>query len=215
MMGTMSPLEMARRFADDQGLGSLDTVYDDVSEESSALLDQVRAYVDRLPPFEADVVNMYFFYRKSQQDIADFFSVSQPTVCYRLKRAIDRIHFLMQVPSGVRESALKRDLGRIIDNPMNLNILATLWTTTCQSEAAKRLGVTQGLVRYRFLRSVSRIEQWVATRQRTRVKSLYNSSSQLEERISSYLKVYKAIAASPTILWSARRAEDQRRLQVG
>jgi DNA-directed RNA polymerase specialized sigma24 family protein len=208
-MGTMSPVEMARRFADDQGLGSLDSVYDDVSEESSILLDQVRVHVDRLPPFEADVVDMYFFHRKSQQDIADFFSVSQPTVCYRLKRAIERIQFLLQVPSGVRESMLKRDLGRVIQDPVNLNILAMLWATTCQSEAAKRLGVTQGLVRYRFLRSVTRLEQWVAVQDRT------GKRGSLLDRIRSYLKVYKAIEAAPTILWSARRAEDQRRLQVG
>ena len=126
-MGTMSPAEMARRFSEDQGLGSLDSVYDDVSEDSTALLEQVRGYVDKLPPFEADVVNMYFFARKSQQDIADFFGVSQPTVCYRLRRAIDRIQFLLQIPSGIREATLKRDLGRIIQDQMNLSILAMLW----------------------------------------------------------------------------------------
>lgn len=199
---------MARRFSDDQGLASLDSIFDDVSEESSALLGQVRTYVDRLPPFEADVVDMYFFYRKSQQDIADFFSVSQPTVCYRLKRAISRIQFLLQVPS-VRESVLKKDLGKIIEDPMNLNILATLWVTTCQSEAAKRLGVTQGLVRYRFLRSVNRVEHWVDARKRAA-----KNTSHLQ-RVQAYLKVYKSIAECPTILWSARRAEDERRLRVG
>ena len=208
-MGTMAPAEMARRFSDEQGLGSLDSIYDDVSEDSAALLEQVRGYVDRLPPFEADVVNMYFFNRKSQQDIADFFSVSQPTVCYRLRRAVDRIQFLLQMPPGVRESTLKRDLGKIIQDPMNLNILATLWSTTCQSEAAKRLGVTQGLVRYRFLRSVSRIEQWVGSRTKRAAGDTH------VERVRTYLRVYKAIAASPNILWSSRNAEDVKRRQVG
>lgn len=208
-MGTMSPAEMARRFADDQGLGSLDSIFDDVSDDSSELLDQIRAYVDKLPPFEADVVHMYFFSRKSQQDIADFFSVSQPTVCYRLRRAIDRIQFLLQMPVGVREPALKKDLSRIVNDPMNLNILATLWTTTCQSEAAKRLGVTQGLVRYRFLRSVNRIEQWVG------VRTKQNAVDAHTDRVRSYLQVYKAIAAAPNILWSSRRVEDMKRRQVG
>jgi len=32
-----------------------------------------------------------------------------------------------------------------------------MWETTCQSEVAKRLGVTQGLVRHRFIRAVKRM----------------------------------------------------------
>lgn len=187
----------------------METIHEDVSEDSAALLEQVRGYLDRLPPFEADVVDLYFFNHKSQQDIADFFSVSQPTVCYRLRKAIERIQFLLQIPVGVREATLKRDLRKVIPEPVNLNILATLWSTTCQSEAAKRLGVTQGLVRYRFLRSIARIEKWVE------VKSKKDAADSSLERIRSYLKIYQTIAAEPTILWSHRRTEDLKRRQVG
>jgi hypothetical protein len=42
---------------------------------------------------------------------------------------------------------------------MDVKIMLGMVRTTCQSDVARELGVSQGFVRHRFLRTINRIEQ--------------------------------------------------------
>lgn len=155
----LDPTELESRFSIEDGLAFLDvTGTEEISEESQEQLERVRAVLDHLPPREADFVELYFFRHLKQTDIAVIFRVSQPTVCYRLQRAANRIRFLLSLPPlepGELENAVKDFLS----DPLDVQIMLLMYETTCQSEAAKRLGVSQGLVRHRFIRSIEKMRQ--------------------------------------------------------
>ena len=101
-------------------------------------------------------MELFFFKKLRQTDIAEIFGVSQPTVCYRLKRGASRIKFLLDLPK-IDLKKMSADLTTFLGDPLDVQILVLIWETTCQSEVAKRLGVSQGLVRHRFLRAVSKM----------------------------------------------------------
>lgn len=153
----MSPQDIENRFAVEDGLAYLDFSLDEhMNEESEERLARVRGILDRIPPREADFVDLYYFRQKRQTDIAGIFGVSQPTVCYRLQRAAERIRFLLQLPDFDVESA-RVTIAGILPDPTDVDIMIRMYETTCQSEVAKTLGVSQGFVRHRFIRSIARI----------------------------------------------------------
>ena len=135
---------------------SFGSIFTDPDEEDLRVIERVRKILDRLPVIEADFIDLYFFRHLRQTDIASIFGVSQPTVCYRLQRGIRRIKYLLDVPK-VDEGTLRSDLRRFFTDPMDIEILVLMYETTCQSETAKRLGVTQGFVRHRFVRSTKKL----------------------------------------------------------
>ena len=114
--------------------------------------------LEYLPPREADFLDLYFFRHMRQTDIADLFQVSQPTVCYRLQRAADRIKFLLSLPA-MDEDQLKKDIVVFLEDPIDAQIMLLMLKTTCQSEAAKVLGVSQGFVRHRFIRTLEKMRK--------------------------------------------------------
>lgn len=153
---TMDSSQFENRFSNEDSLAYLDSIVGDPqSEESTALLDRVRGVLDRLPPREADFVDLYYFKQINQTGIADIFRVSQPTVCYRLQRAASRILYLVNLPD-LDMDEFNQLLEKYLPDPTDQAIMRHMFETTCQSEAAKRLGVTQGFVRHRFLRSIER-----------------------------------------------------------
>lgn len=153
----IDPTELEGRFANEDGMAFLDTVVnEEVSEEGLMQLDRVRAVMNYLPPREADFIDLYFFKQIKQTDIAIIFGVSQPTVCYRLQRAASRIQFLLSLPDVVVDEAVLESSG-VLDDPIDMKILVLMHRTTCQSEVAKQLGVSQGFVRHRFIRSINKL----------------------------------------------------------
>jgi len=155
----LDPSELESRFSIEDGMAFLDcTGTEEISEESNALLEQVQGVLDHLPPREADFVELYFFRHLKQTDIALIFRVSQPTVCYRLQRAANRIKFLLSLPP-LDPGELERVVNNFLDDPLDIQIMLLMYETTCQSEAAKRLGVSQGLVRHRFIRSIDKMKE--------------------------------------------------------
>ena len=83
----LDPADIERRFSNEQHWSNLQVGEDQFdSEESSEMLQEIEMVLDDLPPREADFVELYFFHRIRQTAIADMFNVSQPTVCYRLRR---------------------------------------------------------------------------------------------------------------------------------
>lgn len=154
----IDPTELEARFSVEDGLGFLDSLgSEELTEEAELRLDRVHEILDLLPPREADFVELYYFRHMKQTDIAEIFQVSQPTVCYRLQRAVARIQFLLELPD-LEEGELEDALNGFLSDELDVQIMMHMYETTCQSEAAKRLGVSQGLVRHRFVRSIERME---------------------------------------------------------
>ena len=181
---TLDSVEIEGRFSEENGLSFMDSIFSEPGEDDVAQIDRVRNVVEQLPPREADFVDLYYFKKLRQTDIALIFGVSQPTVCYRLARAADRIRFLMSIPH-VDEATLTNDLTGFLADPLDVQIMILMWKTTCQSEVAKQLDVSQGLVRHRFLRSLSRM--------RTNV------------RLAKYVAIFDYISSNLNILREVQR----------
>ena len=186
----IDPHDIENRFSVEQSWAYMDSIFEESTPESIAKIERVKEIMEFLPPREADFVDLYFFKRLKQTDIACIFSVSQPTVCYRLRRATARIQFLLSLPEISREDIESVMRGFLAD-PMDAHIMVLMWETTCQSEVAKRLGVSQGLVRHRFIRSVKRMAE--------------------NENLTVYAEMFTAISANLNILREVRRpAWDER-----
>ena len=157
---TVDPSEMDGMFCEEDGMAYLDSIFTEPTEDDIERIDKVRKVIDLLPPREADFIELYYFKHLRQTDISIIFSVSQPTVCYRLNRAADRIKFLLELPE-INKDTLTNDLSGFLSDPLDIRIMVLMWETTCQSEVAKQLGVSQGLVRHRFLRTLNRMKSIV------------------------------------------------------
>jgi DNA-directed RNA polymerase specialized sigma24 family protein len=119
----------------------------------------VEHHLDRIPEREADLISMYYQSRMKQEQIAKVFGITQAAVSYRLHRGIRRIQFLRTIPELDRED-FELELGpKFMDQ--DREILWLMYETTCQSEIAKRLSLTQGRVRHRFFRSLARIKELI------------------------------------------------------
>jgi len=154
----VDPNEIETRFAIEDGMAYMASIFTEPSEEALQKMEEVFQIMEDLPPMEADFIDLYFFRGFKQTDIASIFGCSQPTVCYRLKRAASRIQFLLQMPR-VDEAKLDRVLRDLLPEALDVDIMVLMRETTCQSEVAKRLSVSQGLVRHRFIRSVNRMRK--------------------------------------------------------
>jgi DNA-directed RNA polymerase specialized sigma24 family protein len=174
---SVDPSEMANRFAAPEV--EEEAAEDDVGGVLSSLNyeNQVKPLLDKIPDREADIVYLYFILKKKQADIAEIFGVTQAAISYRLDRGIQRIRFLLSIPQ-LTEEEMRADLPNVPFKEIDVNILVGMWETTCQSEVASRLGLTQGRVRHRF---------FVA------VKALEKKSSE-DQTFMKYHKVFSSIA---------------------
>lgn len=179
---TFEPSDLESRFAIEDGMAYLDSIFTEPSEESKGLIDKVLSIMESLPEREADFVDLYYFRRLKQTDIAGIFGVSQPTVCYRLQRATARIQFLLQRPS-VDLEALGLAMWKLLPDRLDAQIMVLMNETTCQSEVAKRLGISQGKVRHRFLRSLAKM----------RGKTGYEVYVQLFEFVAANLNILREV----------------------
>jgi DNA-directed RNA polymerase specialized sigma24 family protein len=119
----------------------------------------IEKYLARIPPRESDLIKLYFHDRMKQEQIAKLFRITQAAVSYRLHRGIKRIQFLRTIPE-LDKASFDRDLSdKFI--PQDLEILWRMYQTTCQSEIAKQMGLTQGRVRHRFFRSLNQIKGFI------------------------------------------------------
>jgi DNA-directed RNA polymerase specialized sigma24 family protein len=157
----VDPSELANRFA------APDAMLDDDREESSDEMDslfqseayekQIMPLLDLIPDREADLIYLYYVRKKRQADIALIFNVTQAAISYRLDRGIQRIKFLLSIPR-VSEEDMRDDLAQIFEE-IDINILVGMWQTTCQSEVAAKLKLTQGRVRHRFFKAVETLKK--------------------------------------------------------
>jgi len=178
---------MERQFSTEDSLAHLDcTGTEYMSESRTSQLAEVRAVLDSIPPREADFVELYFFKRVRQTAIADIFNVSQPTVCYRLQRAAARIKYLLGLPEHDL-GEMRVELSKVLGDPVDVDVMIGMVETTCQSEVAKRMGVSQGFVRHRFLRTIAALEQMPG--------------------MDGYVAVFKHVSGNLNILREVQRAK--------
>lgn len=155
----VDPIELSSRIPDPR---SLEDIFDEDIEEETVAVDlatfdneygdRILPLLNRIPEKEADFIDLYYIQKKKQSDIATIFNITQAAVSYRLDRGIQRIKFILDMPEFTEEQ-LREDLSKIFSKPMDVDILVGMWKTTCQSEVATQLGLTQGRVRHRFLKA--------------------------------------------------------------
>ena len=182
----LDPSDMERIFSNEDGLSAFPSTTETLSEESLIELKQVREVLDQIPPREADFVELYFFQRLRQTTIAEMFNISQPTVCYRLQRAASRLRYLIDMPT-YDEWLMEQDLRGVLTDPQDIEIMLGMVETTCQSEVAKRMGVTQGFVRHRFFRTIERLKKM--------------------RDMDNYVRVFEHVAGNLNILKETQRSQ--------
>jgi DNA-directed RNA polymerase specialized sigma24 family protein len=157
----LDPSELSNRFAAPDSSDDVEDQEreDDAHDEEVANFlvgadyeSRIAPLLNRIPQREADLIYLYYIQKKRQADIAEIFGVTQAAISYRLDRGLQRIKFLLSIPQAT-EDDLREDLAEIFDQ-IDVDILVGMWQTTCQSEVASRLGLTQGRVRHRFFKSV-------------------------------------------------------------
>lgn len=171
----LDPAELASRFPAydprDEDEDYEDDGSDDTFDEDDISIEEMQSYfadsediegkieplLERIPEREADLILMYFVHGKRQADIAAIFGVTQAAISYRLDRGIKRIKFLLSIPQVTKEDLL-RDLPEVFPCTIDVDILVGMWETTCQSEVAARLELTQGRVRHRFFKAVEALK---------------------------------------------------------
>lgn len=171
----MDPVQLANRLVapspEEAESEDVDSVFANIDFES-----RISPLLDRIPEREADLIYLYFVKRKRQADIAAIFEVTQAAISYRLDRGIKRIKFLLSIPQ-ISAEELRDDLADAFA-PIDIDILIGMWETTCQSEVATRLNLTQGRVRHRFFRAVKTLE----------------SLAGKDDKYAPYQKVFTAIS---------------------
>lgn len=182
----LDPSDIERMFSNEDGLSTFPGSTEELSDESKAELEQVKGVLDQIPPREADFVELYFFQRIRQTTIASLFNISQPTVCYRLQRAAARIRYLLDMPN-YDPWLMEQDLRGVLTDPKDIQIMMGMVATTCQSEVAKELGVTQGFVRHRYFRTIGRLQKMRGMEQ--------------------YVRVFEHVAANLNILKETHRSK--------
>lgn len=177
----IDPAELANRFSSPEELDDDERAAEE--EEVETFLvgadyeSRIRPLLDRIPQREADLIYLYYIQKKRQADIAEIFGVTQAAISYRLDRGLQRIKFLLSIPQ-VTEDELRGDLADIF-LAIDVDILVGMWQTTCQSEVATQLGLTQGRVRHRFFKSVS----------------LLKDAAEKDEKYDPYHRIFSAISS--------------------
>lgn len=114
-------------------------------------------YLELLPKKEYDLIIMYYILKKEQKEIAKILRLTQGGVSHRISRAKARLRFLVRVPKFSKEELFEelKDLFEELD----LTILWGLYETTCQSEVAKMVNMTQSRIRHRFMKNLEILDR--------------------------------------------------------
>jgi len=114
-------------------------------------------YLEMLPKKEYDLLILYYVLKKEQKEIAKILRLTQGGVSHRISRAKARLRFLVNVPKFTKDDLFK-DLAPLFEE-LDLIILWGLYETTCQSEVAKRVKMTQSRIRHRFMKNLEVLDK--------------------------------------------------------
>lgn len=165
--------ELESRFSTEDRL-----IYFDNSKYS---LDDVKPYLALLPTKEADLILMYYVLKKDQKEIAKILNLSQGGVSHRIARARERLKFLISIPKFSRTD-LFEDLKEIIEEEVDLIILWEIYRTTCQSQVAEIVEMTQSRVRHRMMKSLKIMEE--ASKSQEKIKVYYQAFEQISRNFN-------------------------------
>lgn len=160
MYKNMDPLEIENRFSDEKNF-----FFD--QEENNLSYDDFVPFLDRLPSKERDLIKLYYYMDKKQKEIAEIFAVTQGAISHRLSRAGKRLRFLRDMPK------LNDELEVVLKpyfNAFEIDLIATMIETTCQSKTAEILNekyrldgddkMTQVKIRHKFERFIERLKKY-------------------------------------------------------
>lgn len=114
-------------------------------------------YLEMLPKKEYDLLILYYVLKKEQKEIARILRLTQGGVSHRISRAKARLKFLVNVPKFTKDE-LFVELSELFEE-LDLIILWGLYETTCQSEVAKRVKMTQSRIRHRFMKNLEILDK--------------------------------------------------------
>lgn len=111
---------------------------------SGNFLERIKGMVEKLPPIEQDVIELYYFTKpsKKQEDIALLLGVSQQTVSHRLRCAFRRMKFLLAQPE-VEARRMRIDLESLFTNKFTVDVFCSFAVTSSQTVTASRLNCSQ------------------------------------------------------------------------
>lgn len=118
---------------------------------------ELRAALEMLPPVEQDIIQYCVLQRKTQADVASLLGVSQPSVSWRLHRAMDRLRHLLTRPHPTRAEA---EAAMAAANIMgdDAETARAFLRSTGISATAQELHVSEGCVRGRLSRILEALE---------------------------------------------------------
>lgn len=153
--------EFEARYSTESGIR-----YADI-RNSSVTYDELQPFLDRLPPREQDLIELYYRENKNQKDIAKMFGVTQGAISSRLSRAFTRLEFIRDIPK-ISIEEVEDKLQNYFDDT-EIEIIVGMMKTTCQSRTATLINEKRGLkgekdrmtqvkVRHRFEKCICRLK---------------------------------------------------------
>lgn len=156
----IEPCEFEARFSTERKIK-----YEEI-RRSDITFDEIRPFLDLIPPRERDLVELYYEHGKNQKDIARMFSVTQGAISSRLARAKTRLKFLRDKPK-IPEYEIEEALSPYFED-IEIEIIKTMIKTTCQSRTAELINsmfelkdknrMTQVKIRHRFEKCINQLE---------------------------------------------------------
>lgn len=157
--GIADPDDIEKFFSTEDGLGSIETFSTKIpSKADEKMLQAIREALPYIPKKEADCIELYYLRQMNQVSIAHLFDVSQPTVCYRIRRATERVKHYMNMPK-VEDGLFESDMIAIFKDEIDLAVILATKKYMCQSDVSRAIGVSQGFVRHRFFKCLIRLEE--------------------------------------------------------
>lgn len=166
----IDPVELSEQFSTEKKLEPVPEIDEEWKENH---LDEIKSVLPHLPELEQDFIRLYYFRDKTQVDIGDIYDVTQAAVSYRISRGLRRIEFLIDMPDLGKDEIYDRMIRLNSFNKQDAEIFSEMYESTCQSEVADRLDISQGQVRHRFLsnlrdlgmKCMEKIQSWVNEKQ--------------------------------------------------
>ena len=152
-------------------------------EQSKYSLDDVKPYLAMLPKKEADLILMYYVLKKDQKEIAKILKLSQGGVSHRIARARERLRFLISIPK-FSKTEMVEDLQGVLDEEIDFTIMWEIYRTTCQSQVAEIVSMTQSRVRHKYMKNLKVLEE----------------KSKNDENLKVYFDAFSQIAKNFNIL---------------
>lgn len=115
----------------------------------------IEPFLDYLPELEAEIFWLVFNKKKHQKDIAVLLDISQPTVSYRFRRVLTKLHYLMTLQRiPIRDLVEEFPFLQLHEK----EILHDLFYYLNQEMVGKKHNVRQSTVKWIFTKSMTKLE---------------------------------------------------------